>query len=221
MRGAQAFLVVSGLLFAACDGEVVQIGTGGAGTSSSKATSATNATATGNTSAATTQAATTAATTAASTGSGMPDCMAACDKLEPCGIPQAQCQMYLDCNQPLGQCIADCVNDPNTTCNNAMDCYQQCQGMGTTGSGMTTTSTGTGMMQTCGQCVQSGMNGCQMQLQQCFQTNAQDCQAWTQCAQACMTPNCLDTCTMQHPSGAPVQQCACTTCGTQCDAVCN
>ncbi|MFO0617867.1 MAG: hypothetical protein U0414_35075 [Polyangiaceae bacterium] len=222
--------MVSGLLFAACDTEVVQIGTGGAGTSSSKATSATNATATGNTSATTSQAGTTAAVSSVgSTGTGMPDCAAACDKLSTqCMIPLAQCQMYLDCSQPQGQCAAQCVTDPSIGCMDVYqafmnppsgafyECYQACQGSSTTGS----MSTGTGTTQTCGQCVQSGM-GCQSELQQCFQANAQECAAWGQCAMACSTPGCLDMCTTQHPVGAPVAQCACTTCANACSATCN
>lgn len=226
MRHARAFLVVSGMFFAACDGEVVQIGTGGAGTTS--ATNATNATAT--VSVGTTVASTATATVAASTtGSFMSgDCDAACTKVETCGAPAGQCQMYVNCNQPQGACLADCVNDPNIDCTEIFQAFQNppsgpfvacaagCQNTMSSGASMTT---GTGMMQTCQQC---GQNQCQMEAFQCFQQAGQnECQAWIQCANACMDDTCLDGCTMMYPGGAVIEACVCSKCSGSCGAVCN
>lgn len=225
MRHARAFLVVSGMFFAACDGEVVQIGTGGTGTTSGNPT-ATNATAT--VTVGSTVASTAIATVAASTtGSGLPgDCNAACGKAEMCGAPAGQCQMYVDCNQPQGACLADCVNDPSIDCT---ELFQGLQGQGpfaacaagcqnTMSSGATMT-TGTGMMQTCQQC---GQNQCQQEAIQCFQQAGQaECQAWIQCANACMDGACLDGCTMMHPGGAVLEACVCSKCSGSCGAVCN
>jgi len=155
-------------------------------------------------------------------------------------VSQDQCLMYADCSTMQGQCFAQCVNDPNATCQQiaqavqgqsgpVYDCAQSCQGMTTTTSTGTTMSTGTGMMQTCGTCVQ---NSCQQELGACFQTNPQECNAWVQCAQMCMDQACTDACTAAHPVNAnmmgmmvsrtqAVQDCSCMKCPMQCAATCN
>lgn len=231
MRSARAFLLVSTVVFAGCDNDVVQIGTGGTGTTSANST-VSNATVTSNSATSTTQGVTTGvtATSAVSTtGSGMPgDCPAACTKVEACGAPAGLCQMYVDCTQPQGACLADCVNDPTIDCMEIFngfqnqqgpfyDCATQCQGTMTSGTG--TMSTGTGVSMQCQQC---GQNSCQQAGFQCFQMAGQaECQAWIQCANACTDAACLDDCTAMHPGGQPIQDCLCTSCSMECAGVCN
>lgn len=228
MRRAHAFLLVSTVVLAACDSEVVQIGTGGMGTTSANST-VTNATVTSTTAASTQQATTTVGTTGPSTGSFMSgDCDAACTKVEACGAPAGQCQQNIDCNQPQGACLADCINDPNIDCMEIFqafqnqsgpfyDCAQTCQGTMSTGTGTMTTGSGTQM-----QCQNCGQQMCQQAGFQCFQMAGQaECQAWISCANACMDAACLDDCTAMHPGGAPIEDCICTSCSNQCGAVCN
>jgi hypothetical protein len=143
--------------------------------------------------------------------------------------------MYVDCSQPLGQCAAICVNDPQYACQDFIDaltmmsgpffdCVAACQGMSSsasTGSGMMTSavSSGSGMMGNCQQC---GQQQCQNAFFQCVQSaGLMACQGWAQCAGMCNDAACVDACTAMYPGASGLETCACTSCANQCANVCN
>ncbi|MFO0555733.1 MAG: hypothetical protein U0271_45575 [Polyangiaceae bacterium] len=166
-------------------------------------------------------------------GTGDP-CADACTKAAACGLPANQCAGLIDCATPQGVCYAGCVNDPTVDCNAIFgalqgspgpltDCVNGCQGTGGGGVGGGGVGGGGvgggGNVQACQTCAQ---NSCTSAAFQCFQMVGQaECQAWVSCAQACTDAACLDTCTTMHPGGAPIEQCMCSTCASDCSPVCN
>lgn len=240
--GAGLLWVLPVVLGLGCGGTVSDEPTngGGAGSSTSNGGSGATTTAAGGggaggatvtttSSTTTTTSSTTSTTTTTVSGDA---CAQACAELGDCGLPGDMCSGFLDCNNPQGQCAAECVTDPAIGCAEIfeavssqtgplIDCVLQCQGSGQGGAG----GMGQGGMGQGGgsvaECQQCGQDSCTNAFFQCAQSGGfQACQSWLGCAQGCTDKPCLDACTMMYPAAQPIANCLCTSCAGDCSQVC-
>lgn len=164
---------------------------------------------------------TTTTTTSPGTGgsTGTP-CEQGCDKVTMCtgfDCPAGAC------SQPGADCAGDCLIDASCDEINQLiagnfntplgACVQTCQGgMGGAGGG------GGGPSQACQDC---GQASCQTEAQNCFISDAMECQNWVQCVGMCGDSACYDACTAANPVASELAGCVCGSCATDCATVCD